>query len=470
MPLNLLQTDRFHPGDVDAAQTASELWGLPSVQTDAGVRIGPDTVFQSSVVWACVNLISTSMAQLRLHYVERTDTGRLARVESHPSEYLWNVSPDNIVPSSTWIEQFMALLLIDGGNAYAEIQVNRRNQAIGLTYLQKEEVEYVWDAKPRPFYRITDNGLRPRKVDTDRILHFRGRPDPETTLGMDVLIKARNTVGTELAAHLYSALFYRKGGRPPGFLTREGKFTDPQKKEIRKEWDEFVASLEAAFSVGLLSGGIEWKQMGFSPEQLQLLQNKKFQVEEVCRWFGMPANLIGHSEKTLYSGNLEQLSTHFVVYTLGAWIERLLGEMQLKLLNNRERGRLIPMFDARKLIQPELLNQAQAYEILHRRGIIVTNAVAEAFNLPAHETVGEKPLCDGISSMTTLEAVENGDNLSSNEPEPEEPEEDDEEEDDEESDEETDEDSPSPPNEDEESDNGQDRGHGAVRGGRRLVV
>lgn len=46
------------------------------------------------------------------------------------------------------------------------------------------------------------------------------------------------------------------------------------------------------YNVGILSGGADWKQYGFSADAIQLLQTRKFQVNEMCRWFGVPPHML----------------------------------------------------------------------------------------------------------------------------------------------------------------------------------
>ena len=67
----------------------------------------------------------------------------------------------------------------------------------------------------------------------------------------------------------------------------------------------------------VLAGGMKLHQLTLSSEDAQLIATRGFQVEEICRAFGVPPFMIGHTEKTTSWGSgIEQMSIGFVKYTL----------------------------------------------------------------------------------------------------------------------------------------------------------
>jgi phage portal protein BeeE len=58
-----------------------------------------------------------------------------------------------------------------------------------------------------------------------------------------------------------------------------------------------------------LDPGMKFTALGMNPEDAQLLETRGFHVEELCRWFGVPPMLIGHSAQgqTMWGSGIEQI-------------------------------------------------------------------------------------------------------------------------------------------------------------------
>ena len=79
---------------------------------------------------------------------------------------------------------------------------------------------------------------------------------------------------------------------------------DKQAEELLQE--KFAGAINAGRPM-LLDRGMDWVQLSISPEDAQMLQSRAFSVEEVCRFFGVPPFMVGHTEKTTSWGTgLEQ--------------------------------------------------------------------------------------------------------------------------------------------------------------------
>ena len=110
-----------------------------------------------------------------------------------------------------------------------------------------------------------------------------------------------------------------RNGRPEGFLQFPQIIQPDQKKEIREEWRKLHMNPDE-YNVGILSGGADWKQYGFSADAIQLLQTRKFQVNEMCRWFGVPPHMLYEIEKQSYS-TASQLMAEFLQSTIIPYLE-----------------------------------------------------------------------------------------------------------------------------------------------------
>lgn len=65
------------------------LWeALGAVRSGSGVEVSPESAMRLSPVWACVRLISETVATLPLHVYERQESGPGKRADSIPTAKL----------------------------------------------------------------------------------------------------------------------------------------------------------------------------------------------------------------------------------------------------------------------------------------------------------------------------------------------------------------------------------------------
>lgn len=83
-------------------------------------------------------------------------------------------------------------------------------------------------------------------------------------------------------------------------------------------------------------GGADVKQLKHSPQNADALKLREFQVQEIARYYGIPAPLIG-LHVTQWGSGIEHLARLFFRYSTRFYISDLLEELSLKLLprNNK---------------------------------------------------------------------------------------------------------------------------------------
>jgi HK97 family phage portal protein len=75
---------------------------------------------------------------------------------------------------------------------------------------------------------------------------------------------------------------------------------------------------------GVLSGGAKYTKTGVNPDEAQMLDSQKFQVESVARMFRVPLHMIQVSTPGAMSyASVEQNSINFVTHTLRPYIEKI---------------------------------------------------------------------------------------------------------------------------------------------------
>ena len=130
----------------------------------------------------------------------------------------------------------------------------------------------------------------------------------------------------------------RNGVRPSGLLKTADTLTIDQRKQAEELLQEKFAGAINAGRPMLLDRGMDWVQLSISPEDAQMLQSRAFSVEEVCRFFGVPPFMVGHTEKTTSWGTgLEQQTLGFQKFTLRRRLKRIEQALEKQLLSVADR-------------------------------------------------------------------------------------------------------------------------------------
>ena len=152
--------------------------------------------------------------------------------------------------------------------------------------------------------------------DESEILHIPGMGYDGIT-GVSPIRAARESFDISLSAQAYGAKFYRSGSLATGVLQTEQRLTQTQADQLSKRWREKRSGLENAFETIVLDKGAEFHTLSINPVDAQFLESRKFQVVEVCRWFGLPPFLMFETEtSTSWGTGLEQQALAWVKFDL----------------------------------------------------------------------------------------------------------------------------------------------------------
>ena len=137
----------------------------------------------------------------------------------------------------------------------------------------------------------------------------------------------------------------------------------------------------------LAHGGMKVKPLSISPEDAQMLQSRAFGVEEICRFFGVPPFMVGHTEKsTSWGTGLEQQTLGFQKFTLRRRLKRIEQALEKQLLTARDRTQGITIeFNIEGLLRGDSKARAEFYRAAlgdtQKPGWMVRNEIRKLENL-----------------------------------------------------------------------------------------
>lgn len=370
-----LKRQRGEPKNKYEGNDFSLLFG----RTTSGKTVNERTALQTTAVYACVRILSETIASLPLHVYRYTEGGKTKDTE-HALYTLLHDEPNPDMTSFVFRETLMSHLLI-WGNAYSQILRDRSGQVIGLYPLLPDQMSVHRSEKGKLFYVYNryeeDNPNFQEKgsivLSQEEVLHIPG-------LGFDGLIGyspialAKNAVGITLACEEYGASFFGNGANPGGVLEHPGILKDPAK--VRDSWNAVYQGTRNAHKVAVLEEGMSYKQIGIPPEEAQFLETRKFQINEIARLFRIPPHMVGDLEKSSFS-NIEQQSLEFVKYTLDPWVVRFEQALKKSLLLPEEKKTYFIKFNVDGLLRGDYQSRMNGYAIGRQNGWLSTNDIRE---------------------------------------------------------------------------------------------
>ncbi len=389
-------------------------------RTDSGIRVSEMTALQVGTVFACVNVISDGFSSLPVHVYQRSKIAGRASKSIATDSPLYSLIHDEPNPEMTSAVFFKTLMVhyLLWGNSYSEIRRNGSGQIIGIWPRNPARTRPIRILKPlmlegdllppgTMLYETSDQlmdsssyvvdqnpehqqvGLK-RLVRAENMLHVPGL-SLDGRLGQSTVWLARQAFGLALATEKYGAKFLGNGARPAGILTLPSKLEDKAIDTLRRSWAEAHGG-ENQFKVAVLEQGVKYEKIAATPEEGQMLQTRRYEREEICAIFGVPAHMVAASDKGGKS-NVEQSSIEFVLYCLHPWLNRFEQELSRKLFPSmgRTAGKYFVKFDTRKLMYPDAAARSAFYSQGKQWGFLNTNMILELedMNPVENEKVGE---------------------------------------------------------------------------------
>lgn len=278
--------------------------------TFSGKDVSEVTALGLSAVWRAVQVSCNVPSALPFHAF-REDGDKRVRDTGQASRLMDAPHPD-MTPFEFW--QTVRVYRKLWGNAYVRKLRNPLGQVAELWPIHPGRVRVGRESEAgRKVYAI-DGG---KEVLSDReILHLPGL-GYDGVCGVSPIRAARQSIGLGLAAEEFGARLFGSGSLATGILQTEQRLTQSQADALATRWKTKRTGLTSAHGTIVLDKGAKFHQLTIPPADAQFLESRRFQVTEVCRWFGLPPFLMFETEKsTSWGTGLESQALGWVKFDL----------------------------------------------------------------------------------------------------------------------------------------------------------
>jgi len=326
----------------------------------SGVQVTEDTALRLSAVYAAVRLISDTIATLPVDQFIRADGERLP---FRPQDR-WVLEPSLTLPRTTFWQQVMMSLLLDG-NAFVRISRDDRALIQDLHVLNPTHVTVM---NNRQGYRVVGAGFVP----IGEILHVTEMLLPGDARGTSRIKQAKESLGLGLALQEFASTFFGNGAFPGVVIEIPGEPTLEQRQEIQATWENAHRGTRRAHKPVVMMNGSKVTPVTVDPAQSQLLDQRRFAVEEVARLFRIPPFMLGVTTAGSMSfASVEQQMLFYAEHTIRPYAEMLESAFHRLLINDRS----FIKFNLNALVRADLNTRTESYSKALLAGYMSVNDV-----------------------------------------------------------------------------------------------
>jgi HK97 family phage portal protein len=294
-------------------------------RTASGVTVSPETALECTAVLACVRVLSESIASLPFNVYRRLPGGGKEIAEEQHLHEVICYQPNSWMTGFEFRELMQSWLLL-WGNAYAYIKGGRQGGVTELIPLHpsRMEVKRLTNGKLRYYYTEPTTPIQPQVEVTeyrqDEIFHLRWLSS-DGVRGFTPTTLSRDAIGLARATELHSGSFFGNGAQPGTYIETD----QPHKPEVlarfKEQWNDAHQGPDKSYKTVVMPFGFHRKQIEIRNDTAQLIETRRYQVEEVARAYRVPPHLLGDLSNVRFS-TVEQSAIDFVTFSLIPWCRR----------------------------------------------------------------------------------------------------------------------------------------------------
>ncbi len=335
-----------------------DLLSSSSSVSQAGIVVDEANAMKFSAVYACVSLMAGTIASLPCQ-IKTDKNGYDEIVKGSRIFPLLNRQP-NIVTTAFVFWEAVCMNLFLSGNGYAIIFRHKTGDPKSLYWISSQNITPQFNKeKTRILYKVTLPG-ESVVFDQDDVLHF-----PcigwDGLQGMSPITAASEGIGLGLAGEKFNAHYFTNSITSDIAITYPTRLSPEARKELEKYLKERYSNTEKLRTPFIGTDGAEVKSLGMSANDAQMIEGRDYQVEDICRFYGVPPWMVGAMKKTTSWGTgLGEQVMGFVKFTMRKHLKRIEQEIDKKLIRDPSK---FCKFNLDALLRADIKTRNESYKI-----------------------------------------------------------------------------------------------------------
>ena len=279
-----------------------------------------------SAVFACHKILAETVASLPLEMFIFDKNRHRKQIFDHDLARLFRNKPNDDQTNVEFKETFMLNLI--SGNVYVR-KYYYHKQLNQLVVINNASVLPKLNDKGKKEYQVTYFDGKKEILTDKEIWHV--KLFGTGLVGMSPLAYGARSIGIGLATDDKVGRVMENGAKPSGTLSTEKSLKKEQRDALRQEMSELVSGDD--WFLPVLEGGLTFEKISLTPEDIELLSTRRFTVEEICRFYGVPSVLVNDTNgSTTWGSGITELVDAFYRFGLRHYFERIEESIRLNLI------------------------------------------------------------------------------------------------------------------------------------------
>jgi HK97 family phage portal protein len=272
----------------------------------------PETSLSYFAVFACVTLIASDVAKLRLRLVKQDRAGVWTET-TNPAYSPVLRQPNRYQTIIKFIERWMLSKLLTG-NTYVLKQRDVRGVVVAMYVLDPARVTPLVAPDGSVYYRLTRDDLSGVEsgdgggevtVPASEIMHDMMCPIFHPLCGVSPLYAAGLSASQGRMIQKNSSAFFANASRPSGILTAPGEVKQAQADQLKSDFKRNFSG-DKYGEVAVVGWGMKYEPITTTAVDAQLIDQLKWTAETICSCYHVPPYMIGVGPPPPYA-NVEPL-------------------------------------------------------------------------------------------------------------------------------------------------------------------
>ena len=352
-----------------------------------------------TAVFACCRVLAETFASVSLHeYQRRKDDGRDRTWDTGAYDVM-GTAPNSEMDAHN-LSEMMVYQLNLGGNFVAKVKRNSRGEPMELLPFEHQNVVIERNKNTGKIdYRISSGN-----IDTPLVTY--NRPDAfhvvglsaNGLIGMSPISFAAQAIRLGMQYENFGNDYFANGIYPSGMFAKDKAFSPEGYKRFKAHVEESYIKRKGAPIIA--DDGMRYTPFQLNLADAQLIESKRFQVEDVNRVFRVPLHMVQELSRST-NNNIEHQSLEFVMYTMLPWFKRVERAINSQLLTRYDRSQGYYLeYNLASLLRGDQKSMADAFAVGRHWGWLSVNDVRRMMNL--------NPIPNGDRYLEPLNMVEAG--------------------------------------------------------------
>ena len=316
-----------------------------------------------SAFFSGVQLISNTIGSIPIH-VRDYKSGDIV---SHPFDY----ALDSSLQSRFIIMKQLIWDLYVYGNAILYIKRSSNGEPVEFIYCPHGTYSIMYNELNRKLYYLLTN-VTSKKVEPVNVIHLI-QNSTNGVEGKGIPIYAKKLLDIALATDTHAKNYFENGANIDGLLKSSKPLTSAQKLDIKQSW-QTVHGAGKSGGIAVVGGDMEYTPIGSNANDAQMIETRKFNAEEVCRYLCIDPILLGISGATSYN-SIEQAQLSFLSHCIYPLISLIESEFNRKVFTPSEKSKYYIDFDENHIMFADKSATANYYATLVKNGILTINEI-----------------------------------------------------------------------------------------------